>query len=338
MSIPALQLLRESFPDAHIAIVARPWVGALYAREPFCDEIISYDCPTGWRGLAEKWALANQLRTREFDCAILFQNAFEAAALASFARIPERIGYARDGRSLLLTRAIPVPDASKTHRHQRFYYLELLKRGGFIEKYSESLPIRLFASNMAREHGRDLLSSAGLRLPVIGLAPGAAYGGAKRWLPERFAEAAMQLAAERDASVAIFGSRQERDLGERICERLFAEGIESANFCGTTTLSELIDMVAGCLLFLTNDSGPMHIASALGVPTVAVFGATDEFATGPTGANSEVVREDVECSPCLKKECPIDHRCMTAVSAERVVGAAFRVIDSTEKDWIHETK
>src|ERR1051326_8117420 len=124
MSLPALRALRQRFPQAHIAILAKPWVADLYRREPFCDELIPYTAKT----LADKWAAARDLRSRSFDTAILLQNAFEAAALAYLAGIPERIGYARDGRGFLLTRAVPVPSAGEIARHERFYYLELLRR------------------------------------------------------------------------------------------------------------------------------------------------------------------------------------------------------------------
>lgn len=171
---------------------------------------------------------------------------------------------------------------------------------------------------------------------MIGVSPGAAYGGAKRWLPERFAEAAVQLACERRAGIAIFGSEEETSIAENVREGIEAAGVLCANFAGKTSLREFIEMAAACELFLTNDSGPMHIASALGVPTVAIFGATDDGATGPTGASSIVVRVPVECSPCLLRECPIDHRCMTAVSAGRVAATALSLIGI--ESWTHEAK
>jgi heptosyltransferase-2 len=161
---------------------------------------------------------------------------------------------------------------------------------------------------------------------VIGVSPGAAYGGAKRWLPERFAETASQLAATTGATVAVFGSKDERAVAEIVAEHLRAARIVVHNFAGETTLREFIDLAAGCRVFITNDSGAMHVAAALGVPTVAVFGATDDEATGPTGPLIQVVREPVECSPCLLRECPIDHRCMTRVSADRVAQAALDLL------------
>jgi lipopolysaccharide heptosyltransferase II len=331
MSVPALQALREQYPEAHISILARPWVAGLYGREPFCDELIPYEAPKGWHALGAKWRLGSELRARDFDCAVLFQNAFEAAALAWRARIPIRIGYARDGRSALLTHSIPVPGAGETPRHQRFYYLELLKRAGMIDKYPLNAPIRLSGAPAAAREGRERFAAGSVSGPVVGISPGAAYGGAKRWLADRFAEAALQVARERRASIAVFGSREELAICEAVRERVEACGLRCLNFAGATTLSEFIELAGACEIFLTNDSGPMHIASALGVPTVAVFGATDDEATGPTGEKSRVVREAVECSPCLLRECPIDHRCMTAISAARVAETALSLAEIKNK-------
>jgi heptosyltransferase-2 len=325
MSVPALQALRERYPGAQISILARPWVAGLYGREPFCDELIPYDAPRGWKGIGEKRRMAAELRKRRFDAAILLQNAFEAAAVVRWAGIPVRIGYARDGRGWLLTHPIPVPARGETPRHQRFYYLELLKRARLIDCSGESEPIRLHGAAAAAIVGRERLERVfGSR--VVGVSPGAAYGGAKRWLPERFADAAIRVARERGAGVAIFGSDLEAGICEIVRAKVEAAGVKCVSLAGATTLAEFIEMAAACDLFLTNDSGPMHIASALGVPTVVVFGATDEDATGPTGERSRVVRELVECSPCLLRECPIDHRCMTRVSAERVAAAALELV------------
>ena len=331
MSIPALQLLRAHHPDAFIAILARPWVAQLYGRESFCDELIRYEAPRGWRGLGRKLALARELRARKFDCAILLPNAFEAALLVSLAGISVRIGYARDGRGALLTHSIARPRAGETPPHQRFYYLELLRRAGLIEDYSASAAIRLGGASAAAAAGRKHFESAAVSLPVIGVSPGAASGGAKRWLPERFADAAVQVAREREAAVAVFGSREEQPICEIVRERVGAAGIRCFNFAGATSLGAFIELAAACEIFLTNDSGPMHIASALGIPTVAVFGATNEYATGPTGEASLVVREGVECSPCLLRECPIDHRCMTRVSSERVAQSALNLVAAEQK-------
>ncbi len=305
MSLPALAALRGRFPAARISILAKPWVADLYGREPVADEIILYSGQSPWR-------IGRDLRGRGFDCAVLLQNAFEAAWIAWVARIPTRIGYKRDGRQLLLTRAVDVPKPGEIPRHERFYYLELLRRAGLIDALPESDAIRLRRDRPL--NGRR----------VIGVSPGAAYGTAKRWIPERFAEAAGKLAEARGASVALFGSKSERPLCEEVARGL--GGHRVVNYAGETTLAQFIELASGCELFLSNDSGAMHIASALGVPTVAIFGATDDMTTGPTGANARVVREPVECSPCLLRECPIDHRCMTRVSAGRVVREALELL------------
>jgi heptosyltransferase-2 len=319
MSLPALRALRETFPEARIAILAKPWVADLYRRESFCDELIPYTAA----GLAAKWRAGRDLAPHGFDCAILLQNAFEAAALAWLARIPQRIGYARDGRGFLLTRAVTVPRKGEIPAHESYYYLELLRRAGLLDRLPEVCAIRLEGAAEACQAGAGRLREIGLGDTVIGVSPGAAYGSAKRWLPERFAEAANRVAAELGASVAVFGSKDERELCAAVAASIAPP---THNFAGETALAEFIDLAAACRLYLTNDSGAMHIASALGVPTVAVFGATDEHATGPTGPLARVVREPVECSPCLKRECPIDHRCMTRVDAATVARAALDLL------------
>ncbi len=310
MSLPALCALRERFPQARITVLARPWVADLYRRETFLNEVVVYD--------GARWRTARMLRAQAFDCAILLPNAFDAALLAWLARIPVRIGYNRDGRGLLLTRAVPPPRPSEIPRHQRFYYLELLRRAGILETLPASAPVRLEASGK-KQAAR-----------TIGVSPGAAYGTAKQWLPERFAEAAAQLVGARGASIALFGSKSERALCERIAAML--NGHRVTNYAGATTLAEFIDLVSACEVFLTNDSGAMHVASALGVPTVAIFGATDDVATGPAGEFVRVVREPVECSPCLLRECPIDHRCMSRVSAARVAAEALHLLEGVPLD------
>jgi heptosyltransferase-2 len=297
MSLPAIRAVRAAFPRAHLAVLARPWVAGLYSRESAIDRVIIYP------GL--RWSFIRQLRAERFDCAILLQNAFEAALVARLAGVPRRIGYNRDARACLLTDAVPLPLPGEIPRHERFYYLELLRRAGIIERLPDSDAIRLTGWG---DRGGD----------TIGISPGAAYGNAKQWLPERFAETALRLGGP----VAVFGSAGERPLCETVTELIRKGGGAAHNYAGETSLAEFIERAAACRLFLTNDSGAMHIASALGVPTVTVFGATDDTTTGPTGPLARVVREPVDCSPCLLRECPIDHRCMIRVTVEQVVQAA----------------
>lgn len=313
ISLPAIRALRGIFPNAEIAVAARPGIADLYARESVVDRVIL--CAGGRRMVAAR------LRQERFECAILLPNSFDAALLVWMARVPVRIGYRRDGRSFLLTDAIPVPESGEIPRHERFYYLELLRRAGLTERFPPVEPIRLDAVEPAREAGLRRLRELGITGPVVGISPGAAYGGAKRWLPERFAEAALRLAHP----AVVFGSASERGVCEQVASRLGA-----LNLAGKTSVAEFIELAAACRLFLSNDSGAMHVASALGVPTVAVFGATDDATTGPAGPFAGVVREHAECSPCLLRECPIDHRCMTRVTAETVVAAASRLWEKSK--------
>lgn len=326
MSLPALRALRQSFPEAHIAIAAMPWVGDLYARETFADEVIPYLARRGWHDWGGRRRAARRLGEGNFDCAILLTNSFDSALVAWMAAIPRRIGYARDARRRLLTDPVKPPRRGEIPAHERYYYLELLRRADILEALPGPEPIELEGAGHARAAGMERLRQAGLSVPVIGVSPGAAYGGAKRWLPERFAAAAAQVASETGAAVAVFGSTQERSVCEAVAGRLRAGGLGALNLAGQTRLSEFIEMAAACMLFLTNDSGAMHVASALGVPTVAVFGATDHLATGPAGPRAAVVREPVDCSPCLLRECPIDHRCMKAVTARQVAETALGLL------------
>jgi len=321
MSLPAIRAVRESYPGAHLTVLARPAVADLYARERAIDQVLLY---TGGRREA-----AGELRREGFDSAILLPNSFDSALVPWMAGIPRRIGYRRDGRRWLLTEAVAPPEPGEIPRHERFYYLELLRRAGIIHEYPPCADIRLDGREQAREAGLAALHDAGMALPVIGVSPGAAYGDAKRWLAEGFAETAASVARTHTASIALFGSASEQALCEAIAAAIRTAGAAARNFAGQTTLRQFIDLAAACRLFLTNDSGGMHVASALGIPTVAVFGATDDSTTGPTGAWSRVVQEHVECSPCLLRACPIDHRCMTRITAGRVASVALRLWEET---------
>ncbi len=326
MSLPALRALHLQFPNAYIAIHARPSVADLYVRERFAREVLlCYARPRLWDWPGRRQA-ARQLAARNFDTALLLPNSFDSALLIWLARIPRRIGYRRDLRGPLLTDAPPCPRRGEIPPHQQHYYLELVKRAGLVGPCPANGVILLDRVEEAREAGLRRWRERGVGSPVIGLSPGAAFGGAKRWPPDRFAETAARLAKLTGWTVAIFGSAPERSLGETVGRMAAARGVRVVNLAGATSLAEFIELAAACRLFLTNDSGAMHVASALSVPTVAVFGATDPQATGPAGPSVRVVREPVACSPCLLRECPIDHRCMRAVSAERVAQAALELI------------
>lgn len=325
MAVPALEAIRGRWPEAEIVVLARPWVADLYRGQPYVDRLIAYDRDGRHRGFWGRERLASELRRERFDVAMLFQNAFDAAWIVWRAGVPERIGYARDARSWLLTRAIPLPRAGEIPAHESYYYLELLRRAGWIADRPKVDRISLRISEDARRAAEQALLAAGARAGAtrVALAPGAAYGSAKCWLPERYAALADHLIADFGTDVIIFGAPPERDMVERIAR---AMRLRAINLAGATRIGDLPALLASCALFIGNDSGAMHVAGAVGLPVVGIFGPTDAEGTRPVTPQFTLVREPVSCSPCFLRNCPIDHRCMTGISVERVVSAA--------QDWL----
>ncbi|MBI4464289.1 MAG: lipopolysaccharide heptosyltransferase II [Acidobacteria bacterium] len=330
LCLPALRALREALPEAEITLVARPWVQEIFARaEPRC-RVIGYDLQGPHKGLWGRWRLASELGRKKFDAAILFQNAFDAALLAALAGIPIRAGYARHGRRLLLTHPVAVPQKGETPPHESHYYLELLRRLGVIEGYPQVREISLVKHGTAEEARHQLekriaLLGGSIRngQPLVGLSPGATYGTAKRWPAEQFAELAARLRHELGAACIFFGSPQESVLVDSLLPRA---GKETISLAGKTSLADFLELVPGCDLYVTNDTGTMHVAAALGVPTLAIFGPTDEQATCPLGPHVQWLVGSAECRPCLLRQCPIDHRCMTSISVDRVLQAACALL------------
>ncbi|HYM89251.1 MAG TPA: lipopolysaccharide heptosyltransferase II [Nitrospiraceae bacterium] len=324
MCEPALRGLRKLFPDAQIALLVKPAVADLFMGHSALTRVLTYDTKGRHAGLSGKWALAGQLRRQGFDLAVLFQNAFEAAFLTFLAGVPRRYGYATDGRSLLLSDPVAAPDR-RTLVHQVRYYWELLKPLGLTGDPSAP-ELVVFPEEEQAMAGRFAQGGLTATDVVVGINPGSTYGGAKRWLPERFAEVTERLcrtireSREQQAGVVIFGAKGEEQLGREIAARLSSR---SLILSGATTIRELMAAVKRCAMLLTNDTGPMHIASAFQVPVVAIFGPTDWRTTSPFGSPHTIVRQPVDCAPCLLRECPIDHRCMTRVTVDQVYDAGL---------------
>lgn len=323
MTLPALHSIRKSFPQAHIAVLAKPWVEDVFHCCPDVDEVIVYRSPGEHEGFAGIRKLARELEARRFDCAVLLQNAIEAAVIARLAKIPVRAGYNSDARGWLLTHS--VQRTKKIRRvHQSLYYLEMLKSLGFMGvgkdeplHFGEELkrPDLLLLERFGLDQGRIL----------VGMAPGAAYGPAKRWPAECFAEVARRLIETCSVRVVLFGSGADRAITDRIQA---AAGPEVVNIAGKTGLKEAMALIARCGLFISNDSGLMHVAGALGIPTVAIFGSTNPVTTSPPGENCTIIRKPLPCSPCLKKKCASDFRCMTLIEPSEVYEAALEMLKS----------
>ncbi|GAC1634140.1 MAG: lipopolysaccharide heptosyltransferase II [Candidatus Acidiferrum sp.] len=322
MALPAIRAVREKYPQAEIAILARPYVLDIYRGQKIADELMSYDWKSEHKGLAGRTKLVAELRDRKFDVALLLQNAFDAAWLAWRANIPERIGYARDGRSWLLTKAVRVPKPGEIPPHEKFYYLELLRRVDWIAKIDDVDWISLEVPSERKSSAEDTLNGAGSASGRVRIAvgAGASYGSAKCWPPDRFAEALNRLSAERDCDIVLFGTASEAPVSSAIAEKLKRAPIDMT---GKTQIADLPALLSRCSLFIGNDSGAMHVAGAVGLPIVAIFGPTDPFGTAPVTPRCTVVQQKPYCSPCFLRRCPTDHRCMKAVTLEMVQAAAL---------------
>lgn len=325
MSLPALHALRARFPKAEIVLVTKPWVSELYWHLPSVSRQIVYNPEREHEGPRGFLRLVRTVREERFDAALLFQNAFHAAWMAWCARVPVRVGYARDGRSSLLTDPVEVPSPA-AYGHQAYYYLHLLFRAGWIDKPQPVREIRLVLEEAERAWAEKHLQRLGLQGPrfLVGLNPGAFFGPAKRWLVHRYALLADRLIGAFHADVLIFGSHAERPLAEEIARAMKHTPVILA---GETSLRQLMALLAQCRLVVSNDSGPMHLAAALGLPLVAIFGSTNERATGPVGPRTRVVKHAVACSPCGWRECPIDFRCMQGVTVEDVSRTATKLVE-----------
>ena len=327
MCEPALRGLQRLFPEAQIALLVKPAVADLFAGHPALTRVLTYDSMGRHAGLSGKWVLSGQLRRQGFDLAVLLQNAFEAAFLTFLAGVPRRYGYVTDARSLLLSDPVAVPDR-RTLVHQVRYYWDLLKPLGLTGD-PPTPELVVFPEEEQAMAGRFAQGGLTATDVVVGINPGSTYGGAKRWLPERFAEVTERLcrticeSREQQVSVVIFGAKGEERLGHEIAARLPSRSLVLS---GATTIRELMAAVKRCAMLFTNDTGPMHIASAFQVPVVAIFGPTDWRTTAPFGSAHAVVRQPVDCAPCLLRECPIDHRCMTRVSVDQVYEAATKQV------------
>lgn len=318
LTTPALGAVRAAFPRSRIAVAAKPLVAELFRHHPHVDDILVYEKEGRHAGAGGMLRMAGELRRRRFDAALLFQNAFDAALLAFLAGIPGREGYATDGRRLLLSRAVPVTEEILRLHHAE-YYLHLVAELGIPRPANPAM--RLGVTGEEREAVSDRLASMGIPKGgrILGINPGATYGSAKRWFPDRFAAVADALSEEWGASVVLMGSGPEMPLSAEVEAAMRRRPV---NLAGRTTVRELMALLSLCGFLVTNDSGPMHIAAALGVPLAAVFGPTDWRTTSPWTRRARIVRIGVDCSPCMRRECDRGHECMLGVTADMVIAAA----------------
>jgi len=314
LALPAIASLRDNFPGAEVWIASRAWVRDLF---PAGDGIAGTITLPDRADLKTMRRASRNLREHRFDAGLLLTNSFSSALLFFMSKIPERWGFASDGRGRLLTKRVPRRKI-EPNLHQAHYYLRLVDGLGLKTRPAQ---IKMTLSASETRAARARLRSLGIQAgrPLVIIDPGASYGPAKRWFPERFAAAADRLRTRRKAEILLVGSESETALAEKVSA---AMKTRPHSLVGRTTLRELLGLIGQARLVLTNDSGPMHMANALGIPVVAVFGPTDPRLTGPLQPPAAVLKKTVPCWPCLYRSCPYDHRCMTGISVEEVVEAS----------------
>ena len=318
MSVPAVRAIKAGRPDARVTVAAPEKTAPVWKLVPEVDTII----PLPGNQLLSAVRLLR--REPSPDVAILFPNSLRAALESWLSGAPRRVGYRGHWRSSLLNQTVPEPRKSGPPEHHALRFLRIARECGADTSDSDR-------SRAGVQHPASNLQMATNRQPIkIGLCPGAEYGPAKRWLPERFAEAAEKISAQTSVQWILFGTMRDTRVGEQIATAL---GGHCVNRIGRTTLDQLIDELRECRLLLTNDTGTMHLAALLNVPVVAIFGSTEPGLTGPLGNCHIILRHHVECSPCFLRECPIDFRCMKAISVQEVADAALSILHNQSGEF-----
>jgi heptosyltransferase-2 len=318
LAMPAAYSLSRNFPQAQIWIAAKEWVKDLFVSHDFIRGIIPLPGEDGLKSLKDSIQKVQRLH---FDIGVLLTNSFSSALLFYLGKIPERWGYSTDGRRVLLTRGV-VKKKEGNYSHQLNYYLDLISGLGLKTPPPKiSLPLTQEEKKKAKE--MLLYLNVDLKGPLVILHPGASYGSSKRWHAANYAKLAILLQDRKKAEILITGSEDEAGLVESISSLMTRKPV---NLAGKTDLRLLAGLISHADLFIANDSGPMHIANALKVPVIAIFGPTNPSLTGPFQQPAAVIKKDVPCWPCSYRECPFDHRCMISIDPEEVFVACQKFL------------
>ncbi len=325
MTIPACRQLRRIFPSAHITLLTRSWAQGIFEDADFINEILIFEKSASKTG--DVFGQAGMIKNKNFDLAVLFPNSFESALVAKLGVIPHRFGYAKDARSLLLTDSIKIPEW-KNQRHEVFYYLNLIteiekKLLGTATVSFDQPKTDLRVSETRKLDARKILKANGVDLSrkTIALGVGSTNSRAKRWQTESYAELNDKFQTELNANVVLVGAENELDVAQAVSDK---SSVKPIILTGKTNLAEAVAILSAVDLLVANDMGLAHVAPAVGTKTLVIFGPTNELTTKPIGA--EIIRKNVECAPCLLRDCPIDHRCLTRISAREVFGKAVQMI------------
>ena len=326
MATPLLRDLKDRYPDSKLTVMCQHPMAHILDKDPSVDEIFCFRRSREDVRRDVKRNVIEKLKTGSYDLGILTTNSFSSAWWFFQGRVKNRVGFRGNCRSILLNKALPFPE-NRTTQHLVKTYKALLAPLGIAES---ATPPQLYVDQNEVKQAKELLAKYNVQEgeTLIGVNPTAAFGSAKCWLPERFRELAERFAVDYpNAKVIFFGSGEGTELVKEICQGLPPHVV---NLAGVTSLRELLAIISLCDLFITNDSGPMHIADALDIPLVAIFGSTSPIATGPYNTE-EVLQKNVDCSPCFKRECPIDFRCMKRITVDDVYNEARKKLAQCSK-------
>lgn len=337
MTVPALRELRRIFPDASIALHTRSWADGLFRDADFIDELVTFE-KDRWK-IREIYKNTEFLKADGYDLAVLMPNSFESALTSFLSGIPRRIGYNKDVRGLLLTDPVAVPEW-KSRRHEVYYYLNLVaeveKRVLGRETVGGLDPDPILAISEDRQiAAKAFLAKQGVDLSkkTVALGAGSTNSRAKQWPADRFAALADRLSEEGDVNVVLIGSEGDGDVAAAVVAGTKGKPLD---ITGKTDIGEAAALLSVVDLLISNDMGLAHVAPAVGTETIAIFGPTNPETTRPFSFKSEVIRHQVECSPCMLRDCPIDHRCMTRISVDEVMAAAMIKLLPVEDDLLYE--
>jgi heptosyltransferase-2 len=327
MTVAALRELRRVLPSAHITLATRPWAQGIFANTDIVDELLLIDDTR--RGVRATLRQISEWRARRFDLALLLPNAFEPAFIAAAARVPLRVGYATDGRGFLLTHPLAVP-TWRSEQHEVFYYLNLVFQlehalTGEAQFENREPQFQLQVPVERQAAARELLGRHGALAdrPLVVLCPGSTNSRAKRWPSAAYAALADHLLGKAKANVALIGAREELNVTEEVVAQMRRRPIV---LTGETDLAGTIAVLSIADLLVTNDTGPAHISAALERPTLVIFGPTNPKTTRPFSPTADIIRHPPDCAPCMLRDCPIDHRCMTAITPEEVFLRAVEML------------
>jgi heptosyltransferase-2 len=316
-SLPALKALRRGFPDARVTVLVKPVPAGLFGENPSVDEVMLFEDTGRHRGMAGRFRLIADLKSRHFDLALLFHNCFDAALVPFLAGIPERVGYIKEHRGFLLTKKLPFP---RETLHQVDHYLRLVSLLGIFT--DDRMP-ELWLSPAETGEARAMLQRNGMERPLIGFIPGA-VARTRRWHPERFAALADRLTAETGGSVLLLGGPGDREISAAIQEHMTSPAVD---LTGTMGVRQLMAVMKECDLIVSNDTGPMHMAWVLGRPVVTFVGAADIREIAPLSPDVHIIRKDLACSPCIEEECPEGTtECLELIGVDEVFEAARAIL------------